>query len=442
LKKKHSIFRISILRKLKEDRIMIKLKFIIRDNVLVLRISEGKQRYYKTVRHLLKGNPNIERHWSNDKERFTSYAASCTENNRILDDFKGFYRSLIEEHPGLSAKQVARFYSASKQDVEPMEKPVASESGTDSVEAFLEVVIEREKAKQGCNFEVYGKLHKKCKKILEGFSSLTFQSIDYDKCISIANTFAKHKGYKNTSKTFRSLLGKASKDANINFNISRIGDFKFSYYDPEINEVDTGKPDVLTPEQLKAFLNADPDRLVPACRNRKQVELYYDFCVFMFHSFFAPCDVIKLKYKDIDKQGMAHVKRKKTHKQVEIPINPVMEKIIGKYRGKTKNGYVFPIMDDEKEQEHGDRDYLFKRFRKRINIWLKYVGKELGTDYELYAYVFRHTAITVALDNGIPISYVAMVAGTSIKMIQDHYYNGNNSQNTGRLQQVFMSAAY
>jgi hypothetical protein len=74
---------------------MVKLKFIIRDDVLVLRISEVKQRYYKTVKPLLKGNPNIERHWNNDKERFTSYAVSCTENNQILDDFKEFYRSLI-----------------------------------------------------------------------------------------------------------------------------------------------------------------------------------------------------------------------------------------------------------------------------------------------------------------------------------------------------------
>jgi hypothetical protein len=48
---------------------------------------------------------------------------------------------------------------------------------------------------------------------------------------------------------------------------------------------------------------------------------------------------------------------------------------------------------------------------------------------------------TVALDNGIPNSYVAKAAGTSIEMIQKHYYNGNNPQNTERLQQVFTCAA-
>jgi integrase len=408
----------------------------------VLRISEGKQRYYKSVKHLLKGNPNVERHWNNDKERFSSYAVSHAENNRALDDFKGGYLSLIKENPELSAKQVTQYYSESKQSLDSkIDAPAVNKGSADSVEAFLKIVIEREKAKQGCNFEVYYKLHKKCNKIFKGFSGLTFQSIDYDRCVKIAHIFAKHRGYRNTAKAFRNLLGKASKDANVNFTISQIGDFNFNDYNPNINEIDTKRPDVLTPEQLKTFLNMDIDKITPTYRDREQVELYYDFCVFMFHSFFSPCDVIKLKYKDINKQGMIHVKRKKTHKPVEIPVNPVMEKIINKYRGQTKNGYIFPIMDDEKEKEYETKDYLFKKFRERVNAWLKCLGKELGTDYALYAYVFRHTSITVALDNGIPISYVAMAAGTSIEMIQNHYYNGNNPKNTERLQQVFVCAA-
>ena len=431
---------------------MVKFKFIIRDNALVLRISENKQRFYKSVKHLLKGNPNIARHWNNDKERFTSYAVSYAENNQILDDFKELYQSLIKEYPELSAQQVAQFYSSktpeksknSKEDAKATEIsiPEVCDKNLDLVENFLDVVIEREKAKQGCNFEAYYKLQRKCRKILKGYSSLTFQSINYDKCVAIAHIFAKNGGYRGTAKAFRNLLGKASKDSTVNFTISQIGDFCFNDYDPKINEIDTKKPDVLTPEQLKTFLNLDLDNITPTYKDRKQVELYYDFCVFMFHSFFAPCDVIKLKYKDINKQNMIHVKRKKTHKALEVPLNPVMENIINKYRGKTKNGYVFPIMDDELEKTYTTKDLLFKKFREKVGRWLKPVGKTLGTDYDLYAYVFRHTAITVALDNNVPLSYVAMAAGTSIRMIQEHYYNGNNSQNTDRLQQVFMSAAY
>lgn len=422
---------------------MVRLKFVILNDSLVLRISEGKKRFYKSIAHLLVGNPNLERHWNSDKEKFSSYAVSYSENNKILNDFKLVYSELIKEHPDFDARQVAQFFNllGPKGNGHEKEKEPVKSLGN-SVEKFLEVVIEREKAKQGCNFEIYHKLLKKCRKVIKGFSHLTFQSINYDKCVSIASTFAKYKGYHATATAFRGLLNRADKENDIEFSLSQIGSFKFSHYNPKINEVNIKKPDVLSPEQLKAFLNLDVSQLTPSYKNRFEVELYHDFCVFMFHSFLAPCDVIKLKYKDITKDKTIHVKRKKTHKPVEIPINAVMEIIINKYRGKTKNGYVFPIMDDEKEKKYTTKDLTFKKFREKVNIWLKFIGEEIGVDYKLYAYVFRHTAITVALDNGIPISYVAMVAGTSIKMIQEHYYNGANSQNTEKLQSIFINAAF
>ena len=299
----------------------------------------------------------------------------------------------------------------------------------------------REKAKQGCNFETYSKLLSKCRKIIKGFSSLTFQSLDYKACVRLAHTFAKHAGYKGTTKAFRNVLGKASKDHEVPFSLTQIGDLIFADYNPKRHCVDDKKPDILTTEQLKQFLNADLSSLTPSYKDRKQVELYYDFCVFMFHSFFAPCDVIKLKYSDITRANTIRVKRKKTHQPVEVPVSPAMADIIAKYRGQTVDGYVFPIMDDKKEAAYTTADYLFKKFREKLNIWLKCVGKELGLDYNLYAYVFRHTAITVALDSGLPIAYVAMAAGTSIEMIQEHYYNGDSIINQQKLQMAFMRAA-
>lgn len=62
---------------------MVKLKFIIRIGVLVLRISENKVRYYKRVGHLLKGGPNLEKHWVKEKERFSVYAVNYVENNKV-----------------------------------------------------------------------------------------------------------------------------------------------------------------------------------------------------------------------------------------------------------------------------------------------------------------------------------------------------------------------
>ena len=87
------------------------------------------------------------------------------------------------------------------------------------------------------------------------------------------------------------------------------------------------------------------------------------------------------------------------------------------------------------------KDYTFKNFREKLNNWLKHVGKTLELDYNLYAYVFRHTAITVAIDSGLPVSYISNAAGTNVEMIQEHYYNGDNVRNRDMLTSAFMNAS-
>lgn len=422
--------------------IMVKLKFVIRNGVLALRISEGKDRYYKRVVNLLKGNPNIK-YWKPDKEMFSGHAEFYKENNKILDGFKEVYWKLVQKHPELSAKQVAEFYKARQhsgsQPVQLADWDVLEYRN--SVSKYLEVIIKREKAKQGCNFETYYKLLTRCRRDIPSFDSMAFSTIDYNQMVTIAYIFAREPAYKNISKTFRALLGKASKDPDVDFNISQIGDFKFNDYNPNRYDTDSKHPDILTSEQLRAYLNANPFYLTPNYRNRDEVELYYNFCVFMFYSFFAPCDVIKAKLKDITNRQTIMIRRKKTHRTVEVPISPAMQIIIDKYRGQSKDGYIFPILDDKKERTYKTKDYTFKAFREKINHWLKSVGKSLELDYDLYAYVFRHTAITVAIDNGLPISYVSNVAGTSVEMIQQHYYNGDNVKNRNMLNEAFMNAS-
>ena len=44
---------------------MVKLKFVIRNGVLVLRISAGEDCFYKRVAHLIKGEPDLK-HWHAD----------------------------------------------------------------------------------------------------------------------------------------------------------------------------------------------------------------------------------------------------------------------------------------------------------------------------------------------------------------------------------------
>ena len=186
----------------------------------------------------------------------------------------------------------------------------------------------REKAKQGCNYEVYQKLLSRCRKDIPAFSSMAFTTLDYNRMVGIAYIFARRNGYRGITKAFRALLGRASRDREVQFSIKQIGDFLFNDYNPERNAVIQRHPEVLSTEQLKTFLNLSVRDITPNYKDRMTVELYYDFCVFMFHTFFSPCDVIKLKAKDITKKNTVVAKRKKTHRQVEVPLTPLMRSII------------------------------------------------------------------------------------------------------------------
>lgn len=421
---------------------MVKLKFVIKDGTLVLRISEGAERFYRSAMSVLTGAPNLSRCFNKNKECFYYRSPNSDENNAALDSLKKLYLDLIFEHPEYTAKQVADHFSSKNAS----RKKISVDTKADIeyrtlIAKFLEKVIQREKAKQGCNFETYQKVLRKCRKIVPDFENLKFHDIDYDKCVELASIFAKYPGYIHTAKQFRNTLGKAHKDRNVDFQISQIGDFNFMDYDPEINTRQVKKPDVLTEDQIGRFLKMDPMKITPDYKDRNMVRLFYDFCVFMLQSFMAPCDVMKLRYSDITGNRTISTKRKKTHRPVEVPISPDMDTIMCRYSSFSKDGYIFPILDDEKDKEYKTKEYSLKKFREALNVWLKDLGKELGTRYRLYAYVFRHTAITMALDNGLPISYVANIAGTSIEMIQKHYYNGDSIQNSNKLQMMFVKAS-
>ena len=47
----------------------------------------------------------------------------------------------------------------------------------------------------------------------------------------------------------------------------------------------------------------------------------------------------------------------------------------------------------------------------------------IGVPFQLHNYVFRHTGITHYISTGVPIIYVANLAGTSVKNCEAIYYN-------------------
>lgn len=413
---------------------MVKLKFIIKDGMLVLRISEKKERYYKSVKHLLIGQPNLK-YWMKEHERFSSHAPSCAKNNKILEDYKNVYRKLMFEYPEFSARQIASFYGHINKtsDFDLMYNHVKV---YDSVGEFMNVVIEREKMKPGENYLKYKYLLSKCQRLIPQFSSLTFQSIRYETCAKVAQLFANDRGFTGPISYFRSFLFKADRDNHVKFSMSQIGDFNFKRYMPRIYKGHQ-LPVILSEEQLKRFLNINIKEYTTCRVSQTKAELFYDFSCFLLHSFLAPCDAAYLHESNITKRNTIQIKRRKTFKEAEIPISTKMAQIISKYKGASSYGYIFPIIDDNKEKQHKIYLYQMKKFREDLNLWLFGVGKRLGLNFRLHSYIFRHTAISLAVNNGLPIAYVSSLSGTLPENIQKYYYNGYNKSNIERLREIF-----
>ena len=325
---------------------MVKLRFIIKDGMLVLRISEKKERYYKSVKHLLIGQPNLK-YWMKEHERFSSHAPSCAKNNKILEDFKKIYTDLVLKYPDLSARQVAIFHKPNnKFHILPqIEK---KDHYINSVETYLIMVIEQEKLKcNSGNYRIYEKLLNKCRKLIADFSYLSFQSINFEYCVYLSEILSKHPGYAATSRAFRSLMEKAHKDNRVKFDLSQIRDFDFKRFNPNpYHNLKKKPPQALSHIQIREFLNLDLKNITLQYKNRKTVELYYDFCVFMFYSFCSPCDVVKMKHSDIMPGQILCYIRKKTMKIVQMPISAQMMALINKYNLDPNQEYIFPIISD------------------------------------------------------------------------------------------------
>ena len=106
-----------------------------------------------------------------------------------------------------------------------------------------------------------------------------------------------------------------------------------------------------------------------------------------------------------------------------VPINGRMREIMEKYRGVSRDGYVFPIRSNYKLENQKTNNGDIKHFLALLNIWLKKMGVILGCDFGLHSYTFRHTAITHYLSRDVPVIYVANLMGTSVKNCEDIYYN-------------------
>ena len=387
----------------------------------------GEVRYI-SVNNLLQGNL-IKKHWNQKKQYFIPSAPFSTENNDTLVKFKKKYDDALRDWEG----SLFSFNISARRD------------GIDNVQAdgerlwwVLDWCIENAKKKKHSDgtmcgtFEVYEKVARRLQEYCVSrhlrYEAIKMDDVDTHMVNDFLSWIEKNGKGQYVSCMFRSVLNKADKQGWFDFSkvekcnwIKRVRNSKKKY-------------ETLTAEQCNKFIHMTVSELP---KGQKRL-LYHDFCVFILYTCQSPCDAISLKMSDIKQiNGVDHLifKRRKIESKQSVdctvPINPVMRRIIDHWSKYAEDGYIFPIRSKKKIATQRVNNFDIKSFVKKCNVWLKKVGVLLGCDFPLHNYTFRHTAITHYISKGVPVIYVANLAGTSVENCESIYYN-NHGDTTSR----------
>ncbi|WP_026837146.1 site-specific integrase [Gillisia sp. JM1] len=142
----------------------------------------------------------------------------------------------------------------------------------------------------------------------------------------------------------------------------------------------------------------------------QRIENVRDIFLFSCYTGLAYSDVFKLTADDIvkgnDGNQWIKIKRTKTKSLSSIPILPVAERLIEKYKDlESPNGKLLPVYSNQK-----------------MNSYLKEIADSCGIKKNLTFHMARHTfATTVTLSNGVPIESVSKMLGhRSLKVTQQY----------------------
>lgn len=408
----------------------------------VLRITEHGKTNGSRVKVKNLKNPDFTQ-WNTKEQRFMGESEDVAYNNYMLAQIKAQYQHVIDTMNPYTASDV--------KDMACMEVEENNDEVDITMKDFLQKIITEMKGESNImpskNYQNYITLLHKLEEAyacpvpnrlhivnmpVKDVTDAQFKQFGR----YIVNVL-KGKNYTNLMKVFKSTISRAKRDG---FTDTIL---KYSYskdtprdLDKAIKQIMTGV-DVLTKQQYKRFISFDLELLEHGNNLQvKLMELYRDFCVFMYETKMRPVDVLKLKATDIKKGKyiIYSVTKKKNCSKIKnclvnTPATPEALRIIDKYKGISPQGYIFPFKMNERVWNLKDPVSFNKWYNKkqatleRINIFLRTkIAPELNAT-QLSLYTFRHTAFTHRIKEGVNIFQLAKEGGTSVAMLEKHYYN-------------------
>jgi integrase len=169
----------------------------------------------------------------------------------------------------------------------------------------------------------------------------------------------------------------------------------FDDYQIKRNKVDRG---FLTQEEVEILMKQQ--------FKSKRLERVRDIFVFCCFTGLSHIDVRNLSKDNIctmfDGKTWITGKRGKTDVTYQVPLLEIPQKILEKYKGKTRNGKLLPVIKNSE-----------------TNLTLREIIKQSGITKKVTFHLSRHTFATLTLSKGVSIESVSKMLGhKSIKMTQ------------------------
>ncbi len=137
-------------------------------------------------------------------------------------------------------------------------------------------------------------------------------------------------------------------------------------------------------------------------------------------------DISELKCNNLLDNRIVYIRRK-TKKQIIIPLQPKAIELIDKYSN-PNSPYLFPILSSFHKTDLQKLNRVHKVISK-VNKCLKSIGKELNIPIDLTTYVARHSFATVLKRSGVNTSIISESLGHSSERITQIYLDSfENSQ--------------
>jgi site-specific recombinase XerD len=136
-------------------------------------------------------------------------------------------------------------------------------------------------------------------------------------------------------------------------------------------------------------------------------------------------DIAQIENKQITKDGFEFVRKKTKEtaksnlKSINVAMQPRMMEIIERWGNPPEKKYLFPILDEEMDEE--TMDLKVRNLNNLITKKIKDIAEECEIDKKVTAVYARHSFATVLRNSGASIEYISEALGHNNVSTTMHY---------------------